>query len=116
MGALQGCLSRGGRNVANRPDLGPDNGGPVFAMDYGQLPSQNSTTDSRNPSKALSSIAVMFMDSVTQRSQNRISPLDSTSKISIVNPVGSVTTGGTAESSSGGAGAGDAGGSIWTWN
>ena len=110
MGALQGCLSRGGRDIANRSD--PVDGGGAFTMDYGHPPQPNSTTDSRNTSKAISSIAVMFMDSMTQRNQNRISPLDSSTKISIVNPVGSVTTGGQIDSST----TGDAGGSIWTWN
>jgi len=113
MGALQGCLSRGSRDMANGTVVVADSngggGGGAFAMDYGIAPQQTSSAD-RNTSKAISSIAVLFMDSVTQRNQNRISPLDSSSKISIVNPVGS--TGGNADSSN----TGDGGASIWTWN
>jgi len=112
MGAVQGCLSRGGRDLTRSDPVQTSGvtGSGLFAMDYGQP--QVVTTESRNnaASKTIGSVG-MFMDSLTQRGQQRISPLETSGgKISIVNPVGASVTGGAEDSNNAG------GNSIWTWN
>lgn len=113
MGAVQGCLGRGNRDIAHADPVhtsGVTSSG-LISMDYGErsIITENNQ-DTAAASKTIGSVT-MFMDTLTQRAQQRITPLETSpvGKISVVSPVvSSSVTGG--ESNTAGSN------SIWTWN